>query len=1149
VRRRGDRPVNPRAGAAARIPLAAFRPEARRSRALPSLAARSALRLDAHPTAAILPQLSDLGRFHDLRAGVHVTQRVPCICACFRGLSLALALAAALGLPARARGQIPNPLDLPIFRPALAEGKPIVVSAAEAQGWTEDNFHVLLLKGNVVVEQGLTRVRMNQAILWIGQGGDQPGQIVPAQIYAEGAVTLEKDGKREQADKLFLEWRTSGGLRLTSQQKLGQASAEDPFFRRALDERARFLNNPPAAAAEGPEAGMAERFMKGLQTSVQMLRQGFSAAAPPGPGAAAPPARDPFGLPGDGQMLRGKRISISPRNSSLFQTQTFDTDPGERAVAVSGGVTLYVDDPASGAFIDISTDRAVIWIKDLGAADSLAELRGRGISREQIEVYLEGHVEIRQATARGPQRGMSVLLLADSGYYDVARNVALLTQSEIIIRQPGVPVPIRMQAMEIRQVNLNRFEASEALFLASKLPSDPDLEVFTRDVAIEATQAQRRGLLGALGAAPLGPPETRYIATATNIRPELMGVPFLYIPRAEGDVEEPLGPLRAVRLRSDRILGTGFQIGWDVFSILGARRPDNSRWLLDTDYLSRRGPALGTEFESTGVGLFGFAGRYNTLARGYLIYDQAPTDILATQRIFQRDDGLRGRFLFRHYQELDSNWTFRGQYSYLSGRNFLEQFFKPEFDNGPDQETFLQLDYKTGNFGAQLNAQPNVRDWVNETQMLPEGKGFLIGYDFFNLFSYNARAAAGYYDFHRTNDNLQGFGSAPFDFNRYAPLPPSSDVPNYDDVQLGRFYLWQELELPLPLGPFQIVPYGRLDLAWYTDTFDDGGGGRIAGGGGVRGSLPLTRIDADLYSQLLNVSGLAHKVSLEFDYRNIASSRDFRTLPLLDRVDDAATDQARRDLRLFRLTPAGLAFLGNPARQINLATNPFFDPTLYILRRGIDGYEEIIDSMQFLRFGMRNRWQTKRGLPGQEHTVDWMTLSAFATWFPDGARDNYGNSFGLVDYDYTWRLGDRTTFLSQGLVEPFSGGTRYFSAGWFVERPERLAFFLGFRFIDPIGTRALIASSSYAFSEKYQLSWASSYDFGQGQNLGNSLVVTRVGTDLQVSLGLSYDALTNNFGVIFEIQSVLMPPRSTRYGGLIAGSGRESSYVQTAMNP
>ena len=52
---------------------------------------------------------------------------------------------------------------------------------------------------------------------------------------------------------------------------------------------------------------------------------------------------------------------------------------------------------------------------------------------------------------------------------------------------------------------------------------------------------------------------------------------------------------------------------------------------------------------------------------------------------------------------------------------------------------------------------------------------------------------------------------------------------------------------------------------------------------------------------------------------------------------------------------------------------------------------------------------------------------------------------------------------------------------------------MGLRYIDPVNTRAVIASTSYAFSDKYQISYATSYDFGEKQNLGNSLIISRVG--------------------------------------------------------
>jgi len=80
---------------------------------------------------------------------------------------------------------------------------------------------------------------------------------------------------------------------------------------------------------------------------------------------------------------------------------------------------------------------------------------------------------------------------------------------------------------------------------------------------------------------------------------------------------------------------------------------------------------------------------------------------------------------------------------------------------------------------------------------------------------------------------------------------------------------------------------------------------------------------------------------------------------------------------------------------------------------------------------------------------------------------------------------------------------------------------------------ALIFSSSYVLSPKYQVTLASTYDFGLGQNLGNSLVFSRFGSDLQVNLGFTYDALRKNFGVMFEIFPILAAPSAARRGGLL----------------
>lgn len=1037
----------------------------------------------------------------------------------------------------------PPPLPPPPqLSPTTDPAKPITVSADQTQTWSADGFHILLLRGQVVLEQGLNRLRMDQAVVWIQSGEPEPGQAVPALIYGEGNVLLETGGTQQKLPQVLTRWQI-GDVQLKSQPMLGRATEDDPFYRRA--ERERREGVPLPATPPPTQPGPQRRQTNSPQTPDRTLPPAPPGNPPPGatpppqPPPTTPPAAPP---PGGGTFPslgnpRGKRIQIVPRGAAGFQTQTFQTGPDEQAVAVVGGVSIYVEDPATGNVLDISTDRAVVWFKSVNLNQGLGDLSS-GITREQIELYLEGHVEIRAQASGRPRSAVqgSKLLSADSVYYDLGRDVASLTNCEIFVQQPGVPAPIVMRAREIRQINPQRFEASEAVFYASRLPSDPDLQVFAREASLTEGRRLRRGLFGQTYVNPVtGQSEqmASLYATADGVTPRLFNVPFLYLPHLEGEVNEPFGPIRNVRMRNDRIFGVGVQLRWDLFDLLGADSPPGTQWMLDTDYFSRRGPALGMEYTATGVGLFGLPGRYETLGRGFIINDSGK-DILGGPREYEPPRELRGRAFLRHRQDLDDYWTFIGQASYLSDRNFLEQYFRPEFTEELNQETFAYLQYASGNFLGSVTAQPNIRSWVSETQRLPEGRLNLVGQDLLNLFTYSAHASAGYYALHSSTDVPPGLiGPVPGEFLRYRPLPPSSDTPNFTDINLGRFNLQQELELPFLVGPVKLSPYGLLDLSYYTNTLDGNGAGRVVGGGGVRFSLPLTRLYPEISSLFFNVNGINHKISLEGEYRYQTSNVDFRKLPLVDRLDDDATDQARRDLRLYNLGLLPPTLGQVQFNALNRATNPLFDPELFALRRGLLNYPEVLDDLQFLRLELRQRWQTKRGLPGQEHIVDWMTLNLGGTWFPDARRDNFNEPFAFLDYDFTWHLGDRTTLVSSGWVDPIDQGARYFNAGLFIERPERLAFYAGFRQIDPLGVSALIFSSSYVLSPKYQVTLASTYDFGLGQNLGNSVVFSRFGSDLQVNLGFTYDALRKNFGVMFEIFPILAAPTAARRGGLL----------------
>src|ERR1019366_1562824 len=140
--------------------------------------------------------------------------------------------------------------------------------------------------------------------------------------------------------------------------------------------------------------------------------------------------------------------------------------------------------------------------------------------------------------------------------------------------------------------------------------------------------------------------------------------------------------------------------------------------------------------------------------------------------------------------------------------------------------------------------------------------------------------------------------------------------------------------------------------------------------------------------------------------------------------------------------------------------------------------------------------------------VDWMTFNIDASLFPQSNRDNYGHTFGILEYDWTWNIGDRTALTSSGWAEPFNGGPRVFNFGGVISRPDTTAFYLGYSQIDPLNSKAVIASIIYPLSAKYALSASTVWDFGNHIS-SYSLFLSRMGTDVMVSFGLNYNSTVN----------------------------------------
>lgn len=874
---------------------------------------------------------------------------------------------------------------------------------------------------------------------------------------------------------------------------------------------------------------------------------GVEGEVPPPPGELPVPRTLPEGpLPVVGPE---RVLSIRPRSSRKLDFETFPQPNGETAVVVTNGVIISVRVPPPGntpvkkgfkslesrgeqlieerGVLDIEADRLVFWTRGTGQELLQGMQSQQGQSSRTMEFYLNGNVEIRSQSGRETQR-----LSADEVYYDVGRNVAIALRGRLEVREPRLPYPIHFDADEILQLNAKTYKASRGVVYATILPSDPGLKVEVRDSTIEERTVQPKTLLGTPRIdRKTGKPKqvTEHIFRGTNLVTRLEGVPIFYFPYLRGRVEDPFGPLEALSFNYNNIFGFQAYTTWDIYDLLGIDPIPGHRWRLYADYLSMRGPALGSEYDLAQADLFGIPAHVEGLVKAYGLNDHG-TDVLGGGRgeyLFTNPPPVftpithpdwRGRLLGKlNVQDLPAGFTAQGQVGLISDINFLEQYFFRDYFNEMNQDTSLYVKQQQGTAAWTLFGQVRLLDWYTTTEWFPRGNGYLLGQSLLDRFVYDAKVDVGYARLRTPNQGPPAYLST---------IVPAQGV---------RADLWQDISYPMQLGAFKVVPYLNGDLTYYGQDVQGDSNGRAYGGAGVRASLPLSRLYPGVDSELFNLNGLYHKMLFTGNYYYARSNVSILDLPQYDLVNDNTTDLTLRYLRAYQpvLNPANANFLLN---------NPLVNPQLFALRRLVFTDIETRGDINVFQGGLRQRLQTKRGFPGQQHVIDWMLLDLRASLFPESSRDNFGRPVGILEYDWLWNVGDSTGLYSDGWMEPVTGGPRYFNIGLFTGRPDMTNLTVGFRLIDPLESRSVYASMSFPFSTKYAATAGTVWDFGTNTQT-YTVGFTRTGTDLQLSLGFSVNSILNTVGVQFMVVPTLL-----RGGGRIGSPGMPLSSQYMSAN-
>jgi hypothetical protein len=978
-------------------------------------------------------------------------------------------------------------VDLPSPDP----GEAIVVAADAANRWTQGEYEVWLLRGRCSLKQGLVTARSDEAVLWIerAERSDQKRNMVIA--YLEGGVQIDYRQNKAAA-------------------RLAEKSWLGTFYSTArLDLR---LPNPDVEPEPKPPIylrGMAQRNPFGSRA----VRQAQYAAPGAVPGATPPQAENmPPGT---------RRLRAFPRGDVPVQVDSRrDPATNEQIAVIESGVTLLVDGLPNFGSIDVSTDRMVIWTTGMIEPD----LSGQSLQSADmpLELYLEGNIVFRQGER---------VIYADRMYYDVKNHRGTVLDGEMLTPVRQFQGLVRLRAEVLRQTGEGRFSAENA-FLTSSRFGQPGYRLQAGNIEFEDLQSPE--IDPATGQPRVNPetgePLVNHDRRATSYNNFLFveQVPVFYWPVISTNLEEPSFYLRRAQFKNDNVFGTQVLTDWNAYQLLGIRNPPaGTDWDVSFDYLSKRGPAAGTTFAYNSENLFDVPGPYAGFADFWAVDDHGHDNLGSDRRDLVPAKNFRDRLLWRHREQLPADFQLSAEAGWISDRNFLEEYFKNEWDEFKDESTDIELKRLQDNTSWSVRADARINRFFTDTTWLPRADHFWLGQpllaDTFTWYEHSQVGYARYGVATRPTDPNDKFSYLPWEVtNPFAP--PLSWQPA--SAQGERLVTRQEIDLPFPVGPVKVVPYALGELAHWGDDLTGEDLQRAYGQVGVRASMPVWAANPAVESTLFNVHGIAHKMVFETEVSFADSNRDLSQLPLYDPLDDNSVEQFRRRFAFNTF--------GTPTVPVFL---PQFDPRSYALRSGIAGSvtsptTEVADDLAAVRLGLRQRWQTKRGPAENRRIIDWVVLDTRITWFPNADRDNFGQQFGLAEYDFRWHVGDRLTLLSDGEFDFFDLGQRVMTVGGFLNHPPRGSLYLGFRSLEgPINSQVLLLSYNYWMSPKWISSFGTSYDFGDRRNIGQHLALTRIGESFLVSLGFNVDTSRDSFGVNLAVEPRFLS--KTRLGGPI----------------
>ncbi len=368
----------------------------------------------------------------------------------------------------------------------------------------------------------------------------------------------------------------------------------------------------------------------------------------------------------------------------------------------------------------------------------------------------------------------------------------------------------------------------------------------------------------------------------------------------------------------------------------------NLRGITHVDYRTERGPAIGQEIgwvndDDTGKGRI----------YGYYTDDQGVTKDYNKGTRGQIIDSQRYRLTLDHMQAFGPKDYFLTDFTYLSDQYILEDFFEREYRNSFQPQNYATFVHREENTTLSLSAYKRLNDFYEAVDRLPE-----LSFDVQRSqisdspFYYESRNSAAY---------LQKL------------YPDGSGAEDYSS---GRADSSHELYYPTRhFGFLNVTPRTGYRATYYTETVEWGSVTQVVT------TVTSNSTGGVTTGTKTNVSNVA--TALGSDMRslfNVGLETSFRAFRVVNNEEN--------------MFGTGLRHVIEPYTDYTLMPEPNLRPTQLYQFDEIDA----LDRRNDLRFGLRNRLQTKR----QNAVADFADVDFFTTYsFEEADKDEPFSTVGM----------------------------------------------------------------------------------------------------------------------------------------------------------